>query len=141
MNTKDIALLRYKDIKEGRIEFIRAKTRNTTKTNLKPIIIYLNEFTSGIIERYGNNYTGPDAMVFDIIRENMTAQEQHNRIKQISTIWARHSYASSSIRKGASMEFMQEALGHGNVRTTQNYFAGFDDESKREFASTLMDFE
>jgi len=28
------------------------------------------------------------------------------------------------------MKFMQESLGHGNLKTTQNYFAGFDDEEK-----------
>jgi hypothetical protein len=38
------------------------------------------------------------------------------------------------------MEFMREALGHSDMKTTLNYFAGFDDEAKKEFASTIMDF-
>lgn len=44
------------------------------------------------------------------------------------------------MRQGASMEFIQESLGHNNMKTTQNYFAGFDDESKREFGKKLMEF-
>jgi site-specific recombinase XerD len=44
------------------------------------------------------------------------------------------------VRKGASMEFIQESLGHKDLSTTQSYFAGFDDESKKEFSKSLMDF-
>jgi site-specific recombinase XerD len=60
--------------------------------------------------------------------------------EEISVYWARHSFATTSIRKGASMELVSESLGHGNIRTTQGYFAGFDSETKREFANSLMDF-
>jgi len=39
------------------------------------------------------------------------------------------------------MEFVQESLGHSDLKTTQHYFAGFEDETRREFAQGLMDFE
>ena len=39
------------------------------------------------------------------------------------------------------MEFMQEALGHNNIKTTQNYFSGFDDDIKKEFAQDIMNFD
>ena len=38
------------------------------------------------------------------------------------------------------MEFMQESMGHKDMKTTMRYFAGFDDEAKKEFADKLMDF-
>ncbi|MBK6526241.1 MAG: tyrosine-type recombinase/integrase [Crocinitomicaceae bacterium] len=60
--------------------------------------------------------------------------------EDISTYWARHSYATNAIKKGASLEFIQESLGHENLKTTQIYFAGFDSDTKREFAQHLMDF-
>jgi integrase/recombinase XerD len=44
---------------------------------------------------------------------------------------ARHSFATTAILKGQSMEFTQEALGHSNIKTTQIYFAGFEDKRKR----------
>ncbi len=161
MNIKDIALMKYKDIKDGSITFYRAKTINTTKAKLRPITAYLNEYTRSIIDQYGNKDKSPNRLVFDIISENMNATEQKVKInnstrfinqhlkklsesiglpKEISTYWARHSFATNSIRKGASIEFMQESLGHTNPNTTMSYFAGFDDESKREFAQHLMDF-
>jgi hypothetical protein len=38
------------------------------------------------------------------------------------------------------MEFMQESLGHGDMKTTLNYFAGFDDSAGKELAQSLMKF-
>jgi len=162
MNMKDIALLKYKDIQEGKIEFIRAKTRTTSKGNQKPVVAYLNSFTEGIIKRYGNQEKQPDSFVFDIVRPGLTAKEEQAKIKNftrfvnqhikqlckanqlpenISTYWARHSFTTSAVRKGATMEFVQESLGHENITTTQNYFAGFDSETKKEFADSLLNFD
>jgi integrase/recombinase XerD len=161
MNTKDVAELRFKDIEDGKIHFVRAKTKRTTKAHLKPVTVYLNEFTNHFISQYGNKDTSPENLVFDIISDRQTAIEQHNAISNfnrflgqhlkrlcktiglpeaISPYWARHTFATNSLRKGATMEFMQEAMGHGNKGTTQRYFAGFDDDTKKEFAKSLMDF-
>ncbi|MBK8501199.1 MAG: phage integrase SAM-like domain-containing protein [Saprospiraceae bacterium] len=162
INIKDIALLKWKDIKEGRIEFYRAKTRITSKGNLKLVTAYLNEFSMGVIEKYGNPDKEADSPVFEILENGLTPKEEQSRVKnftrfinqhiknlsiandlpgQISTYWARHSFATNSVRNGASMEFIQESLGHENISTTQNYFAGFDDEAKKEFADSLMNFD
>ncbi len=48
--------------------------------------------------------------------------------------------ATKSIRKGATMEFIQESLGYSSIDTNQLYFAGFEDDCKRKFAYNLMDF-
>ena len=162
INIKDLALLRQKNIDEGKIEFVRAKTKLTSKGNLKPITIYINEFSEYIIRKYGRLEKGNNDLIFDIISDRLTPSEKHNRIKnftrfinqhikkiakknglpeEISTYWARHSYATNSIRKGARMEFMQEALGHSDTNTTKKYFSGFDDEIKKEFSQNVMDFK
>ena len=39
------------------------------------------------------------------------------------------------------MEFVSEAFNHHDLKTTQNYFAGFEDEQKKEIADKLMDFD
>ena len=36
------------------------------------------------------------------------------------------------------MEYTMEAIGHSNIKTTQNYFTGFDDETKQDFADNLL---
>ena len=60
--------------------------------------------------------------------------------EEISSYWARHSFTTQAIRKGASMELLQESLGHKNLATTQNYFAGFTTSVKEDLAKSLLDF-
>jgi integrase/recombinase XerD len=60
--------------------------------------------------------------------------------ENVSTYWARHSFATNAIRSGASMEFVSEALSHSSLNTTKNYFAGFESEAKKEFSKKMMEF-
>ncbi|MBE7686266.1 tyrosine-type recombinase/integrase [Tenacibaculum piscium] len=158
MNFKDIALLKYSDIKNGKFSYYRAKTfdKSAEKTE---ITIYLTDFTKQVINKYGNKYK--DGFVFDIINVSESSTTQYNKIKNftrhinehlkkvaklnglpidLSSYWARHSFATNSLRKGASMEFISEALNHSDLSVTKNYFAGFEDEAKKEFANSLLDF-
>lgn len=160
INTKDIANLKFKDLDSDKFTFYRAKTLTTSKANLTPITVYLNDFSKAIIDKYGNKNTDPENYVFSIINSYQNPKEQHKSINnfnrfvsqnlqvlckqiclpKVSFYWARHSFATNAVRKGASLEFMQEALGHNNIKTTQNYFAGFENETKKELALSIMDF-
>jgi site-specific recombinase XerD len=158
MNLKDIALLKYSDIKDDKFSYYRAKTFDKTSEKTE-ITIYLTDFTKGIILKYGNK--NKSGFVFDIISFEDSAAIQHKKIKNftryindhikrvakanglpndISTYWARHSFATNSLRKGASMEFISEALNHSDLSVTKTYFAGFEDEAKKDFAEKLLDF-
>ncbi|HEY9220926.1 MAG TPA: site-specific integrase [Lutibacter sp.] len=161
MNIKDIALLKYKNIDGDKIKYYRAKTINTKKGNLKEINIFINDYSRSIINKYQGVNTNPDQLVFPIVKIIDDATEQKRKIKnfvslinlhfnkiakregldfKISSYWARHSFATVSIQKGASMEFISDALNHSSLNVTKGYFAGFEDETKKEFASKLMDF-
>lgn len=71
MNMKDIALLRFKDLKSEYFSFFRAKTKNSS-TSGKPITIYLNSFTKSIIEEYGNK-SDRSGYIFPIITKGMSS--------------------------------------------------------------------
>ena len=60
--------------------------------------------------------------------------------EDISTYWARHSFATRAIRIGLSMEFVSEALNHSDLKTTKNYFSGFTDEVNKINSDKLMNF-
>ncbi|WP_067145311.1 tyrosine-type recombinase/integrase [Pseudotamlana agarivorans] len=158
MNIKDIALLKYSDIKDDSFSYYRAKTFDKTSEK-KQITIYLTEFTGGLIQKYGTK--NKHSYIFDIINEDDSIETQYKKIKNftriindhikriakannlpgdISTYWARHSFATNSIRKGASLEFISEALNHSDLNVTKNYFAGFEDDAKKEFAKSLLEF-
>ena len=161
LNLKDIALLKNPDIEDGVITIFRAKSMRTKKQNLSKLVIHLNGYSTRIIEKYRNPDTEPGAYIFPIFTPGMDATGQRRTIKnfakfvnqhmkklaitngitgKISNYYARHSFATQGIRNGASKELMQELLGHESYDTTEKYFAGFDDETRKEFAESLMDF-
>ncbi len=161
MNVKDIAMLKFENIQDDKIIFYRAKTIKTSKTDLRPVVVYLNEFSKSIIKKYSNKRIKKDGYVFSILSEKESEIVKYNKIKNftkfinqnlkklaksegittdISTYWARHSFATNSIRNGASMEFVMEALSHNNMKTTVGYFAGFEDKEKKKFMQKLMNF-
>lgn len=159
MNVNDIAHLKQTDMEEDHFHFIRGKTKNSKRDNRIPIVVYFNPLVQHTLEVYGQLGRG-DKYVFPFITDDMDNDEQYvavrnftrfinqhirklasdNDLPPISSNWARHSFATVAIRKGASLEFMRECLGHSDQNTTQNYFAGFGDEAKKEFANSIMDF-
>ena len=38
------------------------------------------------------------------------------------------------------IEYISEALSHSNMKTTQNYFAGFEDKTRKEITESLINF-
>lgn len=161
MNIKDIAMLRYENIHDGEIVFYRAKTINTSKTDSRPVSVSLTKYAKLIIKKYGNKPHVPKNYIFPIIEDSMDEVVKRAKIQnftrfinqniktlalaegitsEISTYWARHSFATNAIRNGASMEFVSEALNHSNMKTTQGYFAGFEEKSKKELMDKMMNF-
>jgi integrase/recombinase XerD len=61
--------------------------------------------------------------------------------KRVTTYVARHSFSTILKRSGASTGFIQECLGHTDVKTTENYLDTFEKEIKKEFAGKLVSFK
>lgn len=161
MNMKDIALLKWENLDSETLTFYRAKTINTAKKELVPVKVFLSDFALQVIAKYGTVSADKKQLIFPILDLTQSDYKQFTAIKNftrfvnqnfkkfaeangitanISTYWARHSFATTAIRKGASMEFVSEALNHSDLKTTQNYFAGFTEEAKKEIMNTIMEF-
>ncbi len=160
MNFKDIANLTYSQIDGNRLKFFRKKTENTTSEQTE-ISVYLTPFAHEVINKYGNQNKAASSFIFNIINKEMTAEQKQVAIKNftrsvnqglkklakyvgidenISTYYARHSFSTNAIKSGASMELVSEQLGHADLKTTQNYFSGFEDESIEDLTKKLMTF-
>lgn len=161
MNFRDIAELKNKDFNETYFSFLRHKTINTTKENPKPIIVPITSTVKSFIEKYGTNSNNPNDYVFPIFTRGMSAEEQYransNFIRfvnqhmkrladskgiklKLGTMYARHSFTTRVTRE-LGLEFAQEALGHTTLSTTQNYWAGFEQDTKKQMAEKLLDFK
>lgn len=161
INIRDIVRLRFKDVREDKIVFIRSKTEHTSRGNLKPIVAILHPVALEIIERWGNSDKSPENYVFGIMEKDLSPAKELQRVKQttktvnkylkriavsagimkhVTTYAARHSFSTVMKQSGASMEFISESLGHSDLRTTEAYLGSFDDSTMKEYASHLTNF-
>jgi site-specific recombinase XerD len=157
MNMKDICWLKYSNIHGDHIHFRRAKTINTNR-NSKPIDIIISPEVKQIIDRWGNKPELPDSYIFPFLKDDQTYKKKHAIVAQavqmtnqyikrvatkvgiesnITTYTARHSFATVLKRSGVNVTFISDALGHTNIKTTENYLDSFEDEQKKEIAKKL----
>ncbi len=161
MNVKDIAKLKYKNIEQDIISFIREKTKSERKKNPRPVIIVITKAIRKIINQWGNKPVYPEQYIFNILENGLTPVQEYQKIHQttkminkyikdiaekagikqnVTSYTARHSFATVLKRSGASTEFISESLGHSNIYTTENYLADFEIDEKKKWANKLTKF-
>lgn len=162
INMRDLAEIKYdENLLKDQIIFHREKTKRTNKTNLKPIAVPLTSEAKKIITKYQNKEKLRGNYVFDILDEGMNAVEKRRAVQnftrfvnqhiktlavkaglsdEISTYWARHTFATTMRNNGASIELISESIGHASNKTTVNYLSSFEMETKKDFSNKLMDF-
>lgn len=158
VNVADFVKLKYRDIVNGEICFVRQKTERTTKTR-KEIRVVISEPMQRIIDQWGNP-CNDDNFIFPILTGKESALEQKHKtqyltrtinkrmeeigkalgIDHISTYTARHSFATVLKRSGANIAYISESLGHQNLKTTENYLASFEKEERIKAADMLTKY-
>lgn len=158
INVADFVKLRYRDIVNGEICFVRQKTERTTKTRHE-IRVVITEWMRAIIDRWGNP-PAPDSFIFPILNGTEDAFKRKTKtiaaagainvrmraigaalgISNISTYTARHSFATVLKRAGANIAYISESLGHNDLKTTENYLASFEREERAKNAELLTRF-
>ena len=162
MNPKDIANLKYKNIDGDYLTFERSKTERSLRSDPKPITVFLTDDMKTIIERLGNKNKSGNNYIFPILEHGLSPLRQYELIqnfvgvinnwmkrilnnldinKKATTYVARHTFSTVLKRSGVSTEFIQEALGHTDLKTTENYLDSFGKEVKKEFANRLTSFK
>ncbi len=151
INFKDLLLLRWRNITNGEVSFIREKTKHTSKER-KPIIVPLTDAANTIIEKWGNPDKSPDAFIIPYLTDGLTPQRLQAKVKfyikqvntqlksigkqlgidGLSTYVARHSFATILKNSGVPIAFIGETLGHSNTQTTENYLKSFESEQRRK---------
>ncbi len=159
INFIDIALLKWDDIHNGRISYVRQKTRGKKQ---KKISFAITPQVDEILACY-RPFTGVDTdnYIFPILNKHIhiTAAQRKNRIRKMITetnknlkligakagiktklttyVW-RHTFATVLKNElKASTELISEMMGHSDVATTATYLAEFDNEQKYNMAAGL----
>lgn len=153
-NFADVVRLQKKHIIGNSIVFERQKTK-------KPIRAYFSDEMRTIQQRRGNILTSPETFLFPVLDPSMDQKKRFSRNKGftksanvhlkkiakeleiddgISSIWARHTHATTLKRSGILTPFIQEQLGHSNSAITERYLSTFEDDSREEASKILVDF-
>lgn len=161
MNIADLARLKYEQIDESKITFIREKTKRTSKHNSQVIVVGLLPEAMEVIKRWGNQDT-PSNYIFPIIKKMDDKEQQRKRIKQftktvnkymkrivraleinkpVTTYAARHSFSTILKKSGAPTELISEQLGHSSILTTRAYLDSFDEDFKMKYMNELTAFK
>jgi integrase/recombinase XerD len=163
LNVKDIAFLKYENIKNDVITFIRAKTKHSTKDNIQNIEVFITDDIRRIIDKWGKKPQRPKSFIFDILHPNDLSDLQIYRdinqavrtinkymkriaenleLKRVPTTnFARHSFSTVLKRAGVPIEMISEQLGHTSIKTTQIYLDSFESSQKREITKYLTSFK
>lgn len=159
INFRDMLFLRYGNISDGEIRFVRSKTSSysSSKVISAPLMPLMNE----IMERRGNGTTGPaDRLIFKHAKGNedpfkiakivrvaiiscnkaLKIIAEDIGIQNFTTYSARHSFATVLKRNGVDLQYISESLGHSSLRMTENYLAGFEKEDRIKNSKVLTDF-
>lgn len=143
LNFTDLAGLKWTNIKDGDLHYVRAKTKEEFRFRLHPE-------ASKILEYYKTLEGNSDAgYIFPIIyKRHHSEQSIRDRKKKIlkrvnkdmkelglsigiektlTTYVARHSYATALRRSGISKENIGQSLGHDNIKTTEIYLEDIGD--------------
>lgn len=157
MNLSDIARLKYSDIKDGEIEFVREKTKNK-ESIVEKIHVPVSKNMQKIIDRHGNKAVGFDSYIFPILRPEWTEQQNFAKVKElvkqtnkylkrvakavgikenVSSMTARHSWSTVAKRSGTSTEFISESLGHSSVLVTKAYLKNFEKDTREKHSEMI----
>ncbi len=153
ININDLLNLKWKNISNGEVRFIREKTKHTNRSS-KNIVVPLIEPAQKIIDTWGNSDKSPDAFVIKHLTDDMTPEKAHYSIKSftkqvnkqlgeiakheslqitgLSTMVARHSFATIMKNSGSPIAFIGEILGHTSTRTTETYLKSFESEQRKK---------
>lgn len=160
INFADLITLKYSNIQNGEIYFIRAKTIKTSKVK-KEICAVITPEMQAIMDRWGNPEKRPDSYIFGFLNGGETPMQIKKRVRDVisncnrrlrkigktigieglSTYTARHSYATVLKRSGANIAYISESLGHNDLKTTENYLDSFEKEERVKNASFLTNFD
>lgn len=158
MNISDICRLKWEniDFKNKSIDFIRAKTKSTTRGDIKKITTMLFPQLENIINAIGSRqheYVFPflNGVQSELRKKRITNQlikvtNKHMNIiaeklgidANLDSYSARHSFATILLQSNAPIPFISKALGHSSFKTTETYLAGFKDEQVKDFLSNLI---
>ena len=153
LNMVDLLHLKHDNIKDREIVFSRKKTKKNgfgkeIHIALIPELVQAINLLSGgikyiipVLDPYEENTQEEFLYIRQVIKTTnkylARACKTLSIPEKITTNTARHAFATRLLQKGVPIEFISDALGHSNIRTTQHYLEGYTSEQRMQTAALL----
>lgn len=154
INFIDIANLKWSNIQNSRLFYVRSKTKEPFNIDLlDPVLQILNYY------RKINDYT-EGTYIFPILNEkhesaiskdyrvDLVLKQVNKNLKKIgeiigvktkiTTYVARHTFANVLKKGGAKISEISEAMGHDSEHTTQIYLESFENDKLDEITKSIL---
>ena len=89
------------------------------------------EYSEGEMLRKAKLFTKQVNKYVNIIARKVGINEN------VTTYTARHTFATVMKRAGVPISYIADSLGHSDVRVTERYLAGFEDEYRDKVSGAL----
>lgn len=155
MNFNDLLRLKKENLVDRTLTFTRKKTSRTRK-EVTPTQLILIPQALDILEKYHNELGD---FLINTLEGARSEEEARKRIRNftrfvnqhmknvclkieydgpISSIYARHSWASLALNKGVPIEYISSGLSHESINTTRAYLKGFTTDSIMENTNLIF---
>lgn len=153
INLRDVVKLQWSNVHDDKIYYYRSKTFKRSKVK-RMNTVFLDDRTRAVIDKY----KGRGSYIFNVLDDSMTEEQKYRAgknfirkinqhlkkvaieldvSKDISSIWSRHSFATEMKRKKVSPYIIQEAFGHKDIKTTENYMSSLVEDDLRKVLESL----
>ena len=158
MNMVDIFNLKWENIKNGFLYFIREKTKYTSRHRTQ-IELFIVPQAMNIIDRWATpGRRKKDKYIFGVFDETMDAEartdaarlavrivnESMRRIirkleikNRATTVVARHTWSTILMKNSVPVSYISKGLGHTSISTTEKYLGDFDQNQKKEVGEII----
>lgn len=156
INFADMARLRWSNILNGRIHYIRSKTNKHYDIKIQPR-------TQEILNLYSKRNKQQDDFIFPVLNDTVhnnpqSIKDRINKVNKtvnkdlkaiaiaakiqnpetITHYCARHSWATIQKRNGTPVSVISESMGHDDEKTTKIYLDSFENEVLDEANANLL---
>ena len=119
----------------------------------------MSEICNTIIKKWGNESKDPKEYIFPILKKGLSHVDIASKVDtfvrnankalakigaelelslRLTTYVARHSFATIQKNNNVPMIYLKESMGHADIKTTQDYFSSFEDDSLKEIHGGLL---
>lgn len=153
MNFQDMMLLKWSNIRNGRIYYTRSKTKGKINLEIIPPVQKILDYYKA--QNRPTKYVFPILLHEDLSPKQIAYRKQKvlsrynsklkeiaklaNIDKRLSSYVARHSFATILKMKGTSIEKISEMMGHTDVSITVAYLKEFSNEDLDKENRKLID--